>query len=152
MQEAQLDPSVWNYEAFTVSTAVFFRRKPQVVLGFFEAMRRQNSTAFLASQDEHVCSAVAQHNITCIVSRRMLNTSGVRDTMMSMERWSIAAQFLERGQRILHAGADFRFLQPLRSFYDACGAVDAAFDGKGPLAVAQDRALHARHARPLPNA
>ena len=56
-------------------------------------------------------------------------TTMVRDTMMSMERWHVALHFLERGARIIHSGADMRFTRKLRCLYRACGSVDAAFDG-----------------------
>lgn len=127
---ASLD--ITRYEAFTVCTPVFWRRKPEVVLDFFSTLRRyQFGEAFLATQDVAVCHAVQARDsaIACVVSNRMDNTSNVRDTMMGMERWQVILHFLERGQRILHSGADMRFVRPLQCLFAACGTVDAAFDG-----------------------
>ena len=122
---------VGRYEAFTVATPVFWRRRPEIVLDYFLAIRLLGSSAFLATQDEEVCRGVhgRDSSIVCVVSNRMNNQSLAPDTMMSMERWHIALHFLERGQRIIHSGADMRFTRPLQCMYAACGEVDAAFDG-----------------------
>ena len=123
---------VTKFDAFTVCSPVFWRRKPDVVLQFFATLRELDfGSAFLATQDEAVCRGVRARDssIACVVSRRMDNQSTARDTMMSMERWHVALHFLERGRRILHVGADMRFTRPLRCLYAACGDVDAAFDG-----------------------
>ena len=118
------DLDVRRYDAFTCATPWFWARKTDVVLGFFANLREHDSSAFLATQSEDVCRSVKRRDIriVCVVTNRMNNDSLARDTMMTMERWRVVLHFLERGRRIVHAGADMRFTKPLRCLYVACGA------------------------------
>ena len=50
--------------------------------------------------------------------------------MLSKEKWRIVSHFLRHGRTIVAAGADVRFLVPVRRLVRASGHVDMAFDGR----------------------
>ena len=119
------------FEVFSVATPRFWRLRSDVVLGLFSHLKSMHgSTALLISQEEHVCEQVSRRGISCVVSRHFSNQSVADlDTMMSKERWFIIDHFLQRGQRIIHCGADLRFTQPPRRLFEVSGSVDSAVDG-----------------------
>ena len=121
---------VERFDAFTVATSVFWRRRSAVVVGYFATATQFGWSAFLVAQHGSVCRDARPYNVTCVVSHAMDNQSAVRDTMMAMERWNVLHHFLKRGRRLVYTDADVRFTRPPRSLFAACGAADAAFDGR----------------------
>lgn len=119
--------NVHEYDVFAVCSSLFWRTKRELVQTFFEHLAAIGSRGFLAANEVAVCEAAsASLGLTCIVSQTFR-----RDGSLSKERWRIMLDILRRHHRIMYAGLDVRFLQPVSSWMRAAGpeVADAVFEG-----------------------
>ena len=118
------DLDVTRFDAFTVCTPLFWRKRRQVVLGLFQNLLAVGSRGFLVSHQPEVCTAAHAEQVECVVSKRF---APERDKMMSKERWHVIMHFLAAGRRILLVGADVRLLVSVPRLAAAVGGVDLGF-------------------------
>jgi len=118
-------------EVFAVSSALFWRSRQELVLGFFRRLQQLNTSGLLVGRTREVCESASARGILCATGQ---NFTHKQDPMGTMERFSVIRHFLARGQRIIFAGVDVRFVRPACSMCssalaDAAGAVvDGAFE------------------------
>lgn len=124
---ARLD--VHRYDVFTVCSDVFWRTRRSLVTSFFAHLRSVNGSGFLVAPAPSICqAAMAQIGVQCVAVQHYRH-----DGALSKERWRVLLHSVRQGHRLMYAGLDMRFLQPIPRVFDAVrtdAAVDAAFEGR----------------------
>ena len=113
-------------DVFTAASPWFWSQHEAVIVGFFDNLRSVGSSGLLVTRRRADCERAVDLGIRhCVTSCHHPS-----DAMLSKEKWRIVSHFLRHGRTIVAAGADVRFLVPVRRLVRASGHVDMAFDGR----------------------
>ena len=122
--------NVSRYDVFTVTSERFWRERRHLITAFFTHIREVGSSnGFLATPSQSICREAHESlGITCVAGMHYRY-----DTALSKERWRILKYFLLRGQPLIYAGLDVRFVWPVHTMLKTIQrySADAAFEGKG---------------------